>query len=150
MLNVSLHISAFVTSPSLYIPCTAFDWMYDWNLKQSCQSLFAAFDMIIFLPESFFSSFVSLSVTCNHEVDDSVCLKWLLELSVKLSLDHLPGIITYYGRCYPIQMKEVDNASLSLFFDFIENKDDQQKSVENICAHLLSLLDTLFESNVSL
>ena len=46
--------------------------------------------------------------------------------------------------------KSRDNASLALLFDFIENKHDQQKSVENICAHLLSLLDTLFESNVSL
>ena len=40
------------------------------------KSLFDALEMIIFLLEPFFRSFISLSATFNHGANDSACLKW--------------------------------------------------------------------------
>ena len=50
----------------------------------------------------------------------------------------------------PFCWKGMDSASWASLFSFIGDEHDWPKSVVNICAHLLPLLDTLAANNVSL
>ena len=92
LFEVSSDIIISGTIPlSLYIPCAVFSWMYNSCSKQSSQSTLAAFNFIIFLPEPFFSSFISFSVAFDHWVNGPVCCKWY-EVSLSFLLN-LPWII---------------------------------------------------------
>ena len=67
--DVSLDIIISGFSPShSYISWTVFDLTYESSYRQSFPSPFGTLDLIIFLPEPLFGSFVSFLAAFNHGV----------------------------------------------------------------------------------
>ena len=78
-------------------------------------------------------------------------LAWsLLELSVECTLDHPLALSHGMGGGIPSCWKINDSASCASLFNFIKIKHDHIKTVSNIYAHLIPLLDFVFADNVSL
>ena len=126
------------------------DLIYDSSSWQSSQSCFGVSDLINFLPESFSVSFISLSAAFNYGMNGLVCLKWhdaflsfLLNSPRMISL----ALSQIIASSTPFHWKRRNNVSLASLFSFFGNKQDQPKFVAKICAHPLSLLDTVAANN---
>ena len=98
-------------------------------------------------------TYLQLSAAVNHGVNGSVYVKWhdaflsfLLNSSwiISLVLSHITA-----GSA-PSYWKRRSNASWASLFSFVGNEHDQPKSVANIYAHLLPLLDNIVTNNISL
>ena len=106
-----------------------------------------------FLPEPFFSYWISLSTEFDHGVNGYICFKWydvscIFQLNSPRIIFLALSCITASGTSY--QLKRWDNASWASLLSFMDNEHDQPKLVSNICAHLLPLLDSVVANSVSL
>ena len=117
---------------------------------QPSQSLMFTFNLIIFLPKSSFSSFIPITVSFDHGVNDSVCLRWheatlsfLMSLSgtISFSLSHVMALGTAFHQ-------KIFNSASCTSFD--ENEHDHPKLMANTYAHSLPLLKMVFSNNISL
>ena len=76
------------------------------KFKTVIPSLFWGTRLNSFLPELFFSSFISLLAAFDNGVNDSQMTQCHLEFPVELSKDHFFVIVTCYCGWHPIPMKE--------------------------------------------